>query len=421
MSRILGGSLFAFAAVLVVLVSYPPTQHRAFLVLLVVGVLVFVVSKPELVLLTVAVYISFVDPKSIPPEFQFTQANVTALLAISLVWVLLRSRIDGDRLWVALAPAVPLVVISIRMAAAGNAKFQNAALAGLIAFGAAAMSPRQRRSALRLIPYLAVAFVLLSTFAGPVGLGRAAGISGNPNRMVFALLSFTPFIVWMYGRFRIPAMVVFLPLASVLVVRSGSAQAIPSILAGGLLMLAMYRSGDSTTGRRQTYRSAFRLLVVLAIVAAAVNAVLALREKFVESFATLSGRTTFFALSWGEFLSSPFVGTGSSRVALDEVAGGRSSHNALLAVLAIGGFVAVVSLVPAGLLLVRNSGPMFRAVDPVLPALIIVATISLVQSTEFVPWTWYLVALGCTFRRSPRAAKSVGSEFPTETAGSGRG
>lgn len=236
-----------------------------------------------------------------------------------------------------------------------------------------------------------IVFVMVSVFFGEFNEAgtRFAGISGNPNRMVFGLLMLLPFMLNLtrHRRGLLPRAVTALAVvaAVVILIQSGSAQGLV-----GLGVLAVAIVGWIVAGRSKVVQ------IVFWLGAGIIGTVLAFRVlpelRFSDDVETLSGRIRLYESAINEILAHPWVGTGLRHVS-EGLATDRSPHSALLGLAASGGVVLglawavlLIALVWRGTGLLRR-----RSLLGAVPLLIV--TEQFVQSVELLPATWAIVSL----------------------------
>jgi hypothetical protein len=242
---------------------------------------------------------------------------------------------------------------------------------------------------LRAFALSVVAFVATSWFVGvydDTGL-RYEGVSGNANRMVFALLVGIPVLLaaarngsW------IPRILYMTATATSvdLILRSGSDQGLVGL---GVLFLALLVYLGRGYGRAAW--------VGVGMVATALVAILVTTSdwsRVSEDLTTLSGRTEYFKLGLNEFFQNPLVGTGNPYVS-DSLGSGRSSHNTTISIAATGGIFAFCAWIALlGRAFGIGAGRLMGGDITGAMALALVGT-QLVQQVELAPLTWLLIAM----------------------------
>lgn len=237
-----------------------------------------------------------------------------------------------------------------------------------------------------------LAFVAATAVLGdfdPTGL-RFAGVSGNPNRMVFGLLIAVCFLT--YASFSSKSWTMRLVLAGVgvvvayMIVLSGSDQGIfgLGVCAAAVVVCVL---------RRSRFRAVFGVLSI-----AAMTALIGLQvsnsnsQDLSRDTTTLSGRTPIYSAGIDEFLESPILGTGNARVEVGYGAA-RSTHNSVVGVGLTAGIVALAlwCLILAGA--VQSGIAMLRRGNYLGTAALIVVVTQFVQQIEMVSVTWAVFAL----------------------------
>lgn len=235
------------------------------------------------------------------------------------------------------------------------------------------------------------AFVTLTALA-PLAIEqgvRFAGFSGNPNRMVFALLVFLPFMIALTvqgrrGSLRFGGIV--LSLASVgMIILSGSSQGIVGLAVLVLVALTAVTRSWSPLSRRA-------ITATLIVGGTACAGVVLAAVEWSDDLLTLSDRTPLFSAAFEAFLRTPILGSGLDSVSHGDVLE-RSAHSVPLALLAAGGVLAgaawiglLAQLVFIGLRRLRH-GDLLVAVTAAL------VVIQFVQTVQFMLLTWAVVAL----------------------------
>jgi hypothetical protein len=353
------------------------------------SVLAVAVARPQPFLLAMAVGLSFVSTASavgfvIPSRilsFVVISAAVASLLGGSVA-----ARADAI-----LLALLPVSLVAIRMFVGGESgSSATAGLCALFALVGVALAGYQRMSVV--LGLGALLFALTSTLLASTAdtSSRLAGISGNPNRMVLGILALAPFVVAQSGlRWRVAA-AAYCVVGLSLIVQSGSAQAIPGLLA--LVIGVLFADWRRIRAARWHLATVARALAVGVLgVVALTSALNSLGPKLASSRGDFSGRAAYFATAWQEFAASPVVGNGSFRV-VDQLGAEKSAHNMYLALLAGGGLLVavpgIVSLGAGARAVLRQGG----AGNPAATSFLVTAVIGLVQGIELLPWLWFILA-----------------------------
>jgi O-antigen ligase len=358
---------------------------------------------------------SFIHPESRLASLAFPEREIVLLAAVAVILTFLRNPSPIAVRRAAIASA-PLIIVVLRMFfAGGDPQMGLALLCVLFAVGGALAPAADRRTLNHELALLGLAFAIASTFLGSVSranFDRIAGVSGNPNLMIFALLSFAPFVFLNRSRTALPVSLVYATFTIGLVLRSGSAQAIPGLIVLAAAVGVTYWQSGQTRGPTRM-RNVVAALVFLFVGSFAVQRALqVLGPKFSATHADLSGRTELFHVAWNQFLSSPWVGTGSLRVLTSSTGLDRSAHNAYLALLSAAGLLILVPLAILVVTLIRSLPGLLKRGDPVVAVLCVMATIALVQGIELQIWTWFFVGYAVAPVREAASARRVEESRP---------
>lgn len=241
-----------------------------------------------------------------------------------------------------------------------------------------------------ILTHSAVVFALL-TAASPLVIAqgaRFAGFSGNPNRMVFALLVFLPFLLMLFRhedrRVRFVGGALSAATA-IMIALSGSSQGV-----AGIAVIALCALITVTRGWQRSSRRVANVGIVVGVAGA--TAVGALTIEWSDDLLTLSDRVPIFSAAFDDFLRNPWLGSGLDTVSFGDVVE-RSPHSVILALFASGGILAgtawlviLVVTVAAGVRRIGN-GDLTGAV------MLAFATVQFVQTVQFLLITWAVLAL----------------------------
>lgn len=292
------------------------------------------------------------------------------------------------RMWI---PATLLSLLAIRFAFQGDLDSVMVVARCLSVLVLVNFAVLRHRDVVRSLAIAGVAFGVCSALLGqydPLD-ARWMGVSGNPNRMVFGLLIFTPFIVQYFQRWKplLATTLISTVIAGTLVmlVASGSSQALAGVSISSIALLYMALQKTAPTLRHGIIGTSLVALISW-LVTADHSAYLT------DDIRTLSDRTSMFAAAWQDFLRNPAFGNGLRHVS-DGAVVERSAHSSTLGLLASGGilvgalWLALLALMLlAGLRLLRN-----RQIIALAPIMLV--TTQFVQSVELQVTTWAVVGL----------------------------
>lgn len=234
-------------------------------------------------------------------------------------------------------------------------------------------------------------FMIISIALGSYNAGglRFDGVSGNANRMVFALLIFLPFIISLAAT-RHAAITRLIGAAGtvttvVLVIASGSDQGIAglAVIAGCCLICFVWR-----------FPAWVRYLAVLWVALAFALTLPAAMRSISNStdLSTLSGRTPIYQAAIADFTSNPWIGSGSVHVSNNGIVD-RSAHSAMLSIAASGGIIGAILWIAVLVLLCVVALRLFTARSVLAAVPVVLIAEQLVQAVDLSPMTWIVVGL----------------------------
>lgn len=287
-------------------------------------------------------------------------------------------------------PLLLILIMALRYAAEGDFNSLTRVLFPGATLFLVAFCISKERNISRALALSGLLYILVTVLIGGYDYSgtRFMGVTGNPNRMSFALLIYLPFLLHQLLKSR-NIVVKFLYSTGLVLsvgslIASQSSQAIAGLLLIGLGLL-------------------WTLVMRLSIVTRYVIGVTALSLSILfyfqvwpeiqvdDDLSTLSGRTPLYEVAWAEFLREPLYGTGETDVS-DGVIVDRSAHSSLLGFLAYGGVMAGLPwlFILFRMLLSGVVGLNRSSVLGIVPVIFIV--IQGVQSVEYMTLTWVVVA-----------------------------
>ena len=249
----------------------------------------------------------------------------------------------------------------------------------------------RRRNLVLAMGLSGAAFILASAAFGDYGPSgvRFEGISGNPNRMTFGLLTIVPFLFsLLLTRARLPVKATALAASAgalALILKSGSSQGTVGLVVIIVMLACCWASRWPTVVRVVVYCAGLGSLILL--VTPAIQMVRASPD-----LTTLSGRTPIYLAAIEEIMRHPLIGSGEQHFTAAGVFN-RSAHSVGLALAATGGLALGCAwiVVLAMLALVTRRLAMAGNVLAAVAAVLIVE--QFVQTIHLLPYTWALIGM----------------------------
>jgi hypothetical protein len=285
-------------------------------------------------------------------------------------------------------PVLLLVWLLVRYTVEGT-DLTARTIAACLALVPLALETARRGHALRPIITMAGAIFIALSAAAPLFIAQSArfdGISGNPNRMVFALLVFLPFVLSLVAErtraVRAAGLILSLS-AMVMIVLSGSSQGLI-----GLAVISLCLAIASTRGWELSRRRMANAVITMALIGGALAALGAV--EWSEDMLTLSARTPLFAAAFEDFLLHPWIGSGLDSVSHGDVVE-RSAHSVPLALAASGGALAGGAWLGVVAFLVLVGARWTFSGNLLGAALLAVVVVQFVQTVQFLLLTWMII------------------------------
>lgn len=217
---------------------------------------------------------------------------------------------------------------------------------------------------------------------------RFTGISGNSNRMVFAILVFIPFLLALARKHRAPTLrllaCIGIAASLALVAASGSSQGLVGL--GAIVVVVLLRGLFA-------FQGGMRTMILVAIFTAIILLIDPILQvvRGSEDLSTLSGRTPLYAAAWDVIKQNPWLGTGLQSVSSNGVID-RSAHSAVLSLASSGGIPLGLAWASLMVALIIRTLQLSRRGDPLAAAAFVFVIEQLVQSVHLLSLSWFVVA-----------------------------
>ncbi|WP_084349151.1 O-antigen ligase family protein [Janibacter limosus] len=247
---------------------------------------------------------------------------------------------------------------------------------------ALAVAAHDRQLVCRYLGVFGIVFLISSVPFAIATDYRFAGLSGNPNRLVLAIVILLPFALALTST-RPLASLVLLTCGAIVTYYTGSAQGL--ILFPIVVLLSI--RGVRTWLPLVLYTGVIGLLTGSLLSPAVTD----LLESARQLLGDLSGRTEIYTQSWNAIRDSLFLGTGNRY--LSTTSGPLSTHNSYLSLLLAGGIITALFALPLLWQTVRLVMKQLPMRSPAAIALAAVSIQGLVQNFDLVPTVWCVAAL----------------------------
>lgn len=290
----------------------------------------------------------------------------------------------------ALWPTLLLAYFAIRVGVAGDLSTTIDIVKCLSTVTLVVICAAERDKLVVAMGLTGLGFLVASGFLGENNaLGtRFTGISGNSNRMVFAILVFLPFLLSLMRRNRaLPLRILAssgIVASLVLVAASGSSQGLVGL--GAIILVILLRGLFA-------FQGGVRTMILVAIFTALVLLVDPILRviRGSEDLSTLSGRTPLYAAAWDVIKQNPWIGNGLQSVSSNGVID-RSAHSAILSLASSGGVFLGLAWLALMFALVVQTLRLCRMGDPLAAAAFVFVVEQLVQSVHLLSLSWFVVA-----------------------------
>lgn len=290
----------------------------------------------------------------------------------------------------ALLPIVVLTSLGIRVAIEGDVVTLADVVKAAAAVGLVLTSSHKFERLTFALGAAGLVFVFVSAVFGNTNeLGtRFTGISGNSNRMVFALLVFLPFLLILTKRgTALPlrlASAAGIVLSISLILASGSSQGLVGLAA--IVFILLLRGVLASSGGLRTLLLTATALCVLVAIQPAWRLI-----SGSEDLTTLSGRTPLYSAAWSVIRANPWLGTGLQSVS-DAGIIDRSAHSAVLSLAATAGIPLALVWIAIMVILLSRTVALARHGNLLAAAAFVFIVEQLVQSVQILALTWVVVA-----------------------------
>lgn len=289
----------------------------------------------------------------------------------------------------ALLPIVVLTSLGIRVAIEGDVVTLADIVKAAAAVGLVLASSHKFERLTFALGAAGLVFVFVSAVFGNTNeLGtRFTGISGNSNRMVFALLVFLPFLLILTKRgTALPlrlASAAGIVLSISLILASGSSQGLVGLAA--IVFILLLRGVLASSGGLRTLLLTATALCVLVAIQPAWRLI-----SGSEDLTTLSGRTPLYSAAWSVIKANPWLGTGLQSVS-DAGIVDRSAHSAVLSLAATAGIPLALVWIAIMIILLSRTVALARHGNLLAAAAFVFVVEQLVQSVQILALTWVVV------------------------------